>query len=174
MSNNNTSELHPELMGLGNNLDSFGKHNSASRRKMFSSHLSQALVIEGSTPKRIQTGAERELGKYTKAIKMPVDASIIKVIQRYPRRPGADSIKENPATAIIYEDVNTQEVDILMVENYCSDHNTFGFQYYSTPAMEKIYPGMQVPKGTVLAKSKSLKDDGNYAYGLEANVNMPF
>ena len=170
MSNNNTSELHPELMGLGNNLDSFGKHNSASRRKMFSSHLSQALVIEGSTPKRIQTGAERELGKYTKAIKMPVDASIIKVIQRYPRRPGADSIKENPATAIIYEDVNTQEVDILMVENYCSDHNTFGFQYYSTPAMEKIYPGMQVPKGTVLAKSKSLKDDGNYAYGLEANV----
>ena len=70
MLDNNTSELHPELMGLGNNLDPFGKHNSASRRKMFASHLSQALVIEGSTPKRIQTGAERELGKYTKAIEI--------------------------------------------------------------------------------------------------------
>tara|TARA_A200000159_G_C7331607_1_gene343213 strand:+ start:712 stop:2772 length:2061 start_codon:yes stop_codon:yes gene_type:complete len=170
MLDNNTSELHPELMGLGNNLDPFGKHNSASRRKMFASHLSQALVIEGSTPKRIQTGAERELGKYTKAIEMPVDASIIKVIQRYPRRPGADSIKENPTTAIIYENIETQEVDILLVENYCSDHNTFGFQYHPTSALEKIYAGMQVPKGTILAKSKALKDDGNYAYGLEANV----
>jgi len=167
---NNTTELHPELMGLGNNLDPFGKNNSASRRKMFASHLSQALVIEGSTPKRIQTGAERELGKYTKAIVMPVDASIIKVIERYPRRPGAGSIRHNPSTAIIYENVDTQEVDILMIENFCSDHNTFGFELKPTSMMEKIYPGMQVPAGTILAKSNSLKDDGNYAYGLEANV----
>jgi hypothetical protein len=60
---NKPSELHPELLGIQATNFATGT-NSASRAVMYGSHISQNLVIEGSTEKRFQTGVECRLGDY--------------------------------------------------------------------------------------------------------------
>jgi len=167
---NNENQLDPRLLGIGLNLNPFAAHDSASRQQMFCSHVGQALVIDGSNPRRIQTGAEREVGKYTFSITMPVDANIIKVIQKYPPTGGYGSIKENPTYVILYENIDTNEIDVLMVERFHTMHTTFGFEYVLTENAKRIHPGQMVPAGTVIAHSSSVKSDGNYCYGREVQT----
>jgi len=168
-SNAQPSQIRRELLGvLG--LSPFDSYDSASRKQMFASHISQALVIEGSTERYIQTGMEREYGKYTFNVKMPVDAEIIRVIERYPRTIDESSIGHNPETLVIYEDVETKEVGCLSLTDYFSHHQYFGFPYKRRPAVTKLRAGEFVAKDTILQDSPSVTDQGGYKYGRECNV----
>lgn len=163
------SQIRRELLGvLG--LNPFDSYDSASRKQMFASHISQALVIEGSTERFIQTGMEREYGKYTFNVKMPVDAEIIRVIERYPRTLDSNSIGHNPETLVIYEDVTTKEVGCLSLVDYFSHHQYFGFAYKRKSAVTKLRKGEFVKKDEILMDSPSITDDGGYKYGRECNV----
>jgi len=166
----NENQLKAQLLGIGSNLNSFTGHDSASREQMWCSHIGQSLVIEGSTPRRIQTGAERELGKFTFDIKMPVDAKIIKLVQKYPKTAGAGSIRNNPVTAVIYEDINTNEIGVLMLTEYHTLHTVFGFKYKYNGNLNRLNSNDPIPAGTIIASSPSIKPGGQYAYGIEANV----
>lgn len=156
-------------MGV-NGLNPFDGFDSSSRKQMFSSHISQTLVIKGSTERRIQTGMEREYAHYTFNNKMPVDAEVIRVIDRYKTQVGADAIGKNPQTAVIYEDVNTKEIGILMLQGHQSYHQYFGFEYKNKPAMSEIRQGAFIAAGTILQDSPSITDDGGYKYGAECNM----
>lgn len=163
------SELRRELLGvLG--LNPFDAYDSSSRKQMFASHISQALVIEGSTERYIQTGMEREYGKYTFSVKMPVDAEIIRIIERYPRTIDAESIGHNPETLVIYEDVETKQVGCISLVDYFSHHQYFGFPYKRKPAVTKLRAGEFIKGGTILQDSPSVTDQGGYKYGRECNV----
>lgn len=162
------NQFHRELMGVLS-LSPFDPYNSAARKQMFSSHIGQTLVIDGSTERRIQTGMEREYGKYTFAIKMPCDAEIIRCIDRYPRTLDG-SIRHNPETLVIYEDVETKQVGCLSLVDYFSHHQYFGFAYKSKPAAKKLRAREFVAKDTVLMDSPSITDSGGYKYGRECNV----
>jgi DNA-directed RNA polymerase beta subunit len=163
------NQLRRELLGvLG--LSPFVAYNSAARRQMFSSHITQSLVIEGSTERFIQTGMEQEYGKYTFNVKMPVDAEIIRVIERYPRTLDESSIGHNPETLIIFEDVDTKEVGCLSLVDYFTHHQYFGFAYKRCPAVTKLRKGEFVSKGTILLDSPAVTDQGGYKYGRECNV----
>src|SRR5690606_13328622 len=110
-------------------------------------------------------------GKYTFSIKMPVNASIIRLVERYPKRPGSGFIAENPQTIVIYEDTETKKVGCLELKNFHSIHQHFGFNYVKKPeAMDKLYRGSSIKKGTILADSPSVDDDGNYMLGIETEV----
>lgn len=162
-------ELRRELLGvLG--LSPFVAYDSASRRQMFSSHISQALVIEGSTERFIQTGMEQEYGKYTFNVKMPVDAEIIRVIERYPRTLDESNIGHNPETLVIYENADTKEIGCLSLVDYFSHHQYFGFPYKRNSTVLKLRKGEYVSKGTVLLDSPSITEKGGYKYGRECNV----
>lgn len=163
------NELHREFMGV-NGLSFADRNNSASRKQMYSSHLSQALVIRDSEERLIQTGMEREYGKYTFSVKMPVNAHIIRVIDRYRQHEGIDSIPVNPQTVIIYEDSATKEVGILSVPLYCSYHQYFGFQYKRQPGLADIRKDAYIPAGTVLMDSPAKTENGGWGYGLNLNV----
>ena len=169
------SEMHRELLGVCG-LNPFAGHNSSPRQQMFAQHISQALVISGSTEKRIQTGMEREYGKYTFSIKVPGELDskggieVIKIIERYPHKIGMDAIKFNPQTLIIYEDVNTKEIGIINIPTYCSYHQYFGFEYKAKQALNEIRVGSFVQAGTILMDSPSVTDDGAYKYGVELNM----
>lgn len=163
------NQLHRTLLGV-NGLNPWKGNNSSSRETMFSSHIGQTLVIRGSTERRCQTGMEAEYGMYTFSIKMPVDAQIIKVIERYPSKIGQDSIQLNPQRIIIYEDVNTKEVGMINIPNYFSHHPYFGFEYTGRPGMREIYAENYVPKDTILMDSPSITEDGGYKYGRECNM----
>ena len=163
-------KIDRRLMGVGA-MNPTDAHDSASRKQMYlSSHLSQCLVINGSTERRIQTGAEREFGKYTFSVKMPVDGLIVKVIDRYKQTIGKDSIAKNPQTIIIYENVANGEFDIIDLTEFHSLHQHFGFRYRATKYLQNIRRGQAVPAGTILLNSPAINDNGGYQFGRECNV----
>lgn len=137
---------------------------------MFSSHFSQKLVIEGCEEQNITTGVSQEFSKYTFNIKMPCDAKIIKVIDRYPAGITGDSLNFNPETIVIFENNETKEIDYISIPYYCSHHQFFGFKYKFNSNLSKIKPGSFVSKNTVFADSPAVSDDGSYNFGVNANV----
>lgn len=163
------SELRRDLTStLG--LNPWVGNNSSPRAQMFASHLGQNLVVKGSNRKRIKTGMEYEFGKYTFSVKAEEDISIIKTIQRYPQTIGINSINFNPQTLVIYEELNTNRIGIMDLKKFCSYHQHFGFEYKEKPALNSLYRGAQIPKGTILLDSPRITDDGDYMYGVELNM----
>lgn len=167
------NELHMELLNICcmNPLDA---HISSSRKQMFSSHLGQCLVLLGSTVKRLQSGAEREFGKYTFSTKIPVDCVVIKVIPRYKETYGPDSVlksqNDNPETVIIYEHAITKEVGCVSVKGWTTNHPYFGFRNKMSPELNALRQDSNVAAGTILTNSPSVDADGNYRYGREMNI----
>jgi DNA-directed RNA polymerase beta subunit len=165
------NQLRADLLSVSG-LNPWVGHNSSSRVQMFSSHISQKLVIAGANEKRCQTGMEAEFAKYTFSVKMPCDGRIIKNIHRYPKTVGKDFIAINPQTVVIYEDDQTNEIGIINIPLYCSYHQYFGFEYKSKSTLNKLVPGQFIPKDTIFMDSPAVTDDGGYMYGRE--VNMAF
>lgn len=174
------NELYPELMNVCG-MNPLDAHNSSSRKQMFASHLGQCLVINGATEKRLQSGTEREFGKYTFSTKIPVGCKVIKVINRYRETWGQDSVlkdkQDNPETVIIYEDVQTKEVGCVVVKQYTSNHSYFGFKNKINPIVNQIHQDDHLPAGTILTNSPSVEmTEGDapmiksYKYGRECNI----
>lgn len=166
------SEIKPQFMGLSS-MSPFPGETSSARAQMWTSHMGQTLVVNGATPPRIQTGTESDFGKYTFAARMPANAIVIKVVQRYPKSIGFDAIEENPMSLVIYEDAETREIGCVELRKHSIHHQHFGFRYKPTPAAEtKLYPGAAIGKGTVLMRSPNIDDNGSWNYGVEANVAL--
>lgn len=151
-------------------LNPFSDHDSAPRLQMLGSHLGQRLITEGMTERYMDTGMGQEFGKYTFAIKMPCNGRILKVIERYRKSLGDDSIAFNPETLIIYEDDITKEIGCISLPQYCSYHPYFGFEYKARPGLNKIRVGAYIEKGTVLLDAPTKTEDDNWMYGTELNV----
>lgn len=164
-----TNELYPELLGP-NSLNPYHENTSASRGQMFSTHLGQRLVINGATPRAIQTGMERKYGNFTFKVEMPATGVILEVIPRYQRTGDVNSIAENPQTIVVYEDMETKEIGIVNLEEFSCHHQYFGFRYQKRKALDQIRPGISIPKGTVFLDSPAITEDGDYSYGIQANV----
>ena len=169
MNRKNKNELAGKFLGSVA-LNPLIQHDSSSRIQMLGSHLGQRLTIEGATERKLQTGIEREYGKYTFRVEMPVNGLILEVIDRYPVTLGQNSINHNPQTTVIYENVETKEVGILHLTDYCSNHQYFGFKYTRKPGVNQIRVGNEIKAGTVFLDSPAIKDEGGYAYGIEANL----
>lgn len=168
------NELSPDLLGVAA-MNPFLMHDSSSRLAMFCSHIGQSLVIQDSTVKRTLSGVEREYAKYTHAIRMPCNAIVIKLVQKYPKTLGLDNVKENPYTALIYENVDSprREIGMLELETHHCIHQYFGFKYrYRPEIINQLVPGHHIPKGTVIADSPSVTEDGDYKPGLEAQIAL--
>ena len=148
----------------------FPMQNSASRAVMTASQFAQSLVLIQTDERRIQTGIEVELGKYSFKIEMPVDARILQVIDKYHGNIGDTVFKENSETTIIYEDVATQKIGCIVIPKFCRNHQHFGFLYKPTKNMELIRKGAMIPKGTVFAESPSMKENGGWSPGRNLNV----
>ena len=165
------NQLRPDLLNVLS-LNPWAGHDSSSRQQMISSHLSQRLVIAGATERRCQTGMEAEFAKYTFSVKMPCDGRVIKVIHRYNRTIGKDSIAMNPQTVVMYENEHNHEIGIINLPLYCSYHQYFGFEYKSKPAINKLVPGQFIAKDTIFLDSPAVTDDGGYKFGLELNMTF--
>lgn len=163
------NELRVDLLASAG-WNPWAQNDSSSRVQMLGSHLSQALVMDGATPRRNVTGIEREYGRFTFSVKMPANGEILRIIHKYPRTMSRDGIRENPMTAIIYEDIATKYIGVVMVPKHHCRHQHFGFRYQPKSALSRITVGSTVPKGTILSDSPSIDEHGNYRLGLEANV----
>lgn len=175
MRNNEPNEISRELLGVSG-LNPWVGHVASPRIQMWGSHISQTLVVDGSTERYCQTGMEREYGKYTFSIKVPGDPArndgieIIKVLERYPNKIGYGSISLNPQTMVIYQDINSKEIGIINIPNYCSNHPYFGFNYKGTSALNEVRKGAFLAAGTILADSPNITPNGGYKYGIQCNM----
>lgn len=168
------NELRPELLGVAAT-NSFMDKDSSARLQMFCTHIGQALVVKEPTVKRTLTGIEREYGRYTHSIKMPCDAIIHKCVPKYPRTLGFDSVAENPVVTVIYENANhpNREIGVMDLTTFHSTHQYFGFKYqYNQANLNRLTPGSHIPKGTIIADSPSVTSDGDYRYGVEAQMAL--
>lgn len=167
---NNGNELDRELLSVSS-LGPMKAHVSSPREAMYTGNMSQFLVVEGATRRRIKTMMEDRFAETTFRLGFDTDVEIIKVIPRYPRAPGANSIKYNPQTIVIYEDWHTKEVGILDLVDYNCVHQHFGFEYVRNDEIfDSLRPGAMIPRDTVVSKSPLVTEDGDYKYGIETNV----
>lgn len=169
MNKQQRNELNSKWLGV-NSLNPFHIQDSSSRLQMLSQHLGQMLVLKGSTPRQQQTGMEREFGKYTYRVEMPCNGVILDIVERYPDTLSEDAIVANPQTIIVYEDTETKEIGIINLVDYCTNHQYFGFRYKGQKALSQLRVGAFIPKDTVFLDSPSVTDEGDYKYGVQANV----
>lgn len=163
------NQLDPRLLSVSS-MNPYRGASTSPREHMFTGNLGQFQIVTGATERLHQTGAEREYGKRTFNIKSPGNIKVLKVINLYPSKMGGDSFKLNPKSLVIYEDMDTSEIGCIEVENFRSDHPTFGYPYKNAEGFNKIHQGAYLSKGEVIKKSPIVTDDGSYMYGLETNV----
>ncbi len=168
----NERELDVRLLSILG-INPFAAHNSSPRAYMFSSHISQSVLIEGKTEKRIQTGLEQEFGKYVFNCKMPSNGKILAILEKYPTDSLTEDFKINPSIYIVYEDIDNNQLDYIEVPNFKSFHQTFGFKLIKNPKVfENLRVGEIIPKDTVIAESESISEVGGYKFGIELNVAL--
>lgn len=166
------NELDVQLTGAATHLSNTVGIESASRQAMEATHLKQKLVLKGVTPRRQQTGVEREYSKYTFGIRVPEDCTVLSVIDKYRKQEHAlNGIRHNPEKTVIYQDVNGQ-IGFFRLDEYSFRHTYLGYKYkhndkYPDSALRK---GTPLPKGTALRDSPCVTRDGDYHYGIETNV----
>lgn len=165
-------EISVDLLGV-NAMDPYFENNSSPRKAMFSTQIGQAPVVDGNTPRRIFTGAELKYGENTFDVKLPCDATILKILRKYPVGMGQSAIRHNPVTVILYEDYYDphKTIGVLEVPDFLSFHQEFGYRLKKN---DKIWgdlsPGTMLEKNTILARSGAVRDNGQYGVGLEAEV----
>lgn len=167
-------EVGVDLFGL-NALEPFVINDSAPRRAMAAAMFGQAPVIEGNEPARIFTGVELEYSQETFNIAFPCDATVLRIIRKYPVGIGRDAIHYNPITAILYEDYYDpyKTVGVIEVPEYLSFHQEFGYPLVRNPEVwERLAPGENFAKGEVIAHSPAVRRNGQYGIGLEAETAL--
>ncbi len=166
----NKEIIYSQHIGI-HSINPFVINNSSPRNVMSSGHLGQRLVIEGCDEEIVQTGVSREYGKYTFAVRMPADGTIINIIQKYPQSVSKNTLSFNPETIIIYENYETKEIDYISIPYHNTLHQYFGYKYnINEEAMSMIRHGANIPKGTVFADSPSIAENGGYKLGVNLNT----
>lgn len=162
------TELKPEFLGVAG-VNSFAPFCSSPRMVMDFSHISSRVSLVNPDTKFLLTGVERELGKYINDVRTEHDL-IIKA--RIPKR--MDLGELNPETLLLVEYERNGELwlDMIEIPNHKSTHGFFGYSLTPTEELENIHFNSAVARDTVLAKTDSLADDGNYMFGVNANVAM--
>lgn len=164
------NELYEPLLGL-HALNPFSQHNTSPRNAMFASHFSQKLTLLKGDEKRIQSGAEEQFSHYTYAVRMPATGKIIQILDLYQRTLTSD-IGDTPERYVIYEDIKTYEIGVLVIPRFISYHQYFGFPLVPTKHYARLVPGNIIEKDTVLLDSPAVVEEGSYRYGVELNVAM--
>jgi DNA-directed RNA polymerase beta subunit len=166
------NEMRLEFMSI-QGLNTWATNNSSSRATMFASHFGQRLVIDGADDKYCYTGLEHEFAKYTMKVKMPCHAHIIAEVPKYPDGNADGHLGFNPETIVVYENVETGEVDYISIPYYTSNHQYFGFKNkLNQHNINKIRPGAHIAKDTVFADTPSISESGSFRYGINANMAL--
>lgn len=160
------NQLHPTLLSLGA-INPWAGNDSSPRVQMLLSHVGQALQVVGTTARRCFTGIEFELAKATLSRRMPADASVLKVIEKYQRTLGAGGIKENPLTLVVYEDYKTREIGVVDIPTHSSFHQHYGFPYVKT---RNVSRGDMIAADTVLADTPAVDENGFYRLGADCEI----
>lgn len=166
------NELDERLVGIPA-VNPFFRSVSGPRAAMFNKHISQRPTISKSTSQRLQTGVGYELGKYTYQLDIPEGVYISAVIPKYTNLLISTTKFKNPLSTVIYVNDETREIDMVDLVRFHSQHQYFGFEYkYNREAMEGIRKDSRIHIDTTLADSPAKAPDGDYQFGIHANIAL--
>lgn len=166
------NELDERLIGIPA-LNPFFRSVSGPRAAMFNKHISQRPTISKPTTQRLQTAVGYELGKYTYKLCIPENSYITARIPKYGTSLMTSAQFKNPLTSIIFVNDEKQEIDCINLVRYHSQHQYFGFEYkYNKDLMNDMHQGKRTFVDTVLADSPAKAPDGDYHFGIHANIAL--
>lgn len=164
-------KIKEELVSI-HALQPFIAHNSSPRGYMFSGHLSQALTLNHSEEKIVQSGLERQLASNTFSKIMQCEARVIRVLKRY-HSVDIRSVDKLVDYIIVFQNLETEEYDAIVVPKHHYIQPPFGFTFKrNEELLESLQPGDIIPKGTTLADSPGIAENNGYKYGVNANMLM--
>lgn len=166
------NELNERLVGIPA-LNPFFRSVSGPRAAMFNKHVSQRPTLLTPSSQRLVTGVGHELGKYTYSLKIPAGAYIVDVIPKHVQTVHTGPNFRNSLTTVVFEDTETQVIDILELTRHHSQHQYFGFEYkYDQNALSEIRPDNRVMHDIVVADSPAKGEYGDYKFGIHANMTL--
>lgn len=166
------NELDERLIGIPA-LNPFFRSVSGPRAAMFNKHVSQRPTISQPSSQRLQTGVGYELGKYTYKLQIPEGSYVTARIPKYGTSLISSSQFKNPLSTVIFVNDETQEVDCIDLVRFHSQHQYFGFEYkYDKDILGDIHKGKRTYVNTVVADSPSKAPDGDYQFGIHANIAL--
>ena len=167
------SELEPRLLSLSAD-NSFIANCSSPRSVMHMNHMSsRPSLLYPEKKQSVIAGIEYELGKTIDDVRAEEDYILRGIIPKYPALG-----ENNPEVSLLVEFERLNEktgqmeiwLDLVKVPMYKSKHSYFGYRLTPTEVLTEARHGSLIPKGSVLAKTDSLHDDGSYMSGINANV----
>jgi DNA-directed RNA polymerase beta subunit len=162
--------VRPEILGLELLLSPFTQFNSSQRSNMFSSNISQALVIDGCEPPRIGSGYEQMFGDYSfDTTKRKSDGQLFDVIPKFEVGFGSSHITDNPKKTVVL--ITDEGVDCIEISSYTQLYNGFGYKNNISPNMMFLNSesGSFIDKDMEFTKPPNHKD-GMYCLGVNANI----
>ena len=124
------------------------------RTNMFTSHISQTVVLDQPERPRVFSRFENAFGAYTTAVKvLPEDATVISVFEKNPLQ---------KVYALQYAD---GRVDIHFSAPVRHLTENYGYRLTSE-ALDAVEPGDALQAGTQIQGWPCTDEDGNFRYGL--------
>lgn len=165
--NSERTEIKLEFVGTAG-VNPFIANTSSPRACMDSSHISQRPSLINPDEPIVKTGIEYELGKYINDVRTEHDYVVKAIIPKYKEY----GVENPPMYTILaeYEEDGQLYLDYIDVDTYRSTHNFFGYTLSPTEDFNNLYYNTTIPKDTILSKAASLGDEGEYRYGLNANM----
>lgn len=161
------TELKMEFLG-SSALNSFILNTSSPRAVMDFNHVSQHLPLLTPDETILKTGIEFEFGKYINDVRTEHECVVKAVVPKYKEY----GVNEPPVYTVFieYEEDGKLVIDYVDVETYKTSHTFFGYKLRLTEDFLNLGYNTPLSKDTILAAADSYGDEGDYRYGLNANV----
>ena len=147
-------EKKEKMLGKGS-LMPFNASNSGSRKLMFGTHLEQRLPLSNPDVPYIQTGYEKEFGKYSSSFIMA--NSNYQIFDKIPK------FSNNPSHHfyLIAIDEENRLLTVFEKKDYKHITESYGYMYSDSSAINYAEPGTTITKGSVIMKSKAFDEFDN-------------
>ncbi len=157
------------LLGQESLLSPFLQNTSAQRGMMLSSHVAQALCLDGAEHPRIFTGYETIFGQYeVSSSGRDQSIQIIEVIPLFTPGIGQKPINENPRFTVIFRGCADNKIDYINIDRYTRRSSWYGYENKLTN-FNLLSPGNLVTKDVKFATSP-IHDGNKYMMGTNVNV----
>ena len=162
-------KANEELQGsnslIGMTMLGMPQYNSSMRSIMFTSHERQVVNLLHPDFPAVFTNGENVVGRYSTGYKQAKgNYEVVDKVVKY------EDIIDHPTTYTLF--VYDKEKKYYEAWSRCDSESlteVFGYEY-NNDYMDGLEVGDEVPKGTVIKKSRSYDDSMNYGYGINVPI----
>jgi len=165
------NQIHPALVGVGNNLILFPHNSSAGRMYMAANMIPKSVVTSGNDERMMITGFESQYAKRARRVEAPSNMVVEEVfyVSNVHGDGGAPDAWGN--VWVIFKNDEKNMYDVLEMPRYNVQNTSVGFEYvYDKELMRRLRAGATFGKGTLFAKSPRISESGEWCFSTNTKV----